>query len=68
MLPRRYGATCAVCDTSFSSGQTLFSREAEPLVPDKSSGRRVQEIEIAYDLIGIVPMELLNAVITGKAA
>ena len=28
----------------------------------------VQKIEIAYDLIGIVPMELLNAVITGKAA
>ena len=35
---------------------------------DKSGGQRVQEIEIAYDLIGIVPMELLNAVITGKAA
>ena len=36
--------------------------------PDKSSGQRVQEIKIAYDLIGIVPMELLNAVIMGKAA
>ena len=36
--------------------------------PDKSSGQRVQEIDIAYDNIGIVPMELLNAVIMGKAA
>ena len=36
--------------------------------PDKSSGHRTQEVEIAYDLIGIVPMELLLTVTQGKAA
>ena len=28
--------------------------------PDKSSGRRVQKVDISYDLVGILPAALLN--------
>ena len=36
--------------------------------PDKSSGHRVQEIEISYNYIGILPASLLQSVQNAKTA
>ena len=36
--------------------------------PDKSSGHRVQDVEISYNYIGILPANLLYDVMNGKAA
>lgn len=37
-------------------------------LPDKSSGKRVQEIEISYNYIGILPANLLYSVQNAKTA
>lgn len=36
--------------------------------PDKSSGRRVQKVDISYDLVGILPAALLNDLQNGETA
>jgi Pyruvate/2-oxoacid:ferredoxin oxidoreductase delta subunit len=36
--------------------------------PDKSSGHRVQDIDISYDFIGILPYSLLNSLRNGETA
>lgn len=36
--------------------------------PDKSSGHRVQDVDISYNYIGILPASLLNDLINGNAA
>ena len=36
--------------------------------PDKSSGHRVQDVDISYNYIGILPANLLYDIINGKAA
>lgn len=36
--------------------------------PDKSSGHREQQIEISYDLVGILPAALLNNLQNGETA
>ena len=36
--------------------------------PDKSSGHRVQDVDISYNYIGILPASLLNDLINGTAA
>ena len=36
--------------------------------PDKSSGHRVQDVDISYNYIGILPVSLLNDLINGTAA
>ena len=36
--------------------------------PDKSSGHRVQDVDISYNHIGILPANLLYDVMNGKAA
>lgn len=36
--------------------------------PDKSSGHREQQIDISYDLVGILPMSLLNDLSNGETA
>ena len=36
--------------------------------PDKSSGHRVQEIEISYNMLGILPMNLISAVLKEEVA
>ena len=35
---------------------------------DKSSGRRVQKVDISYDLVGILPAALLNGLSNGETA
>ena len=35
---------------------------------DKSSGHRVQDVDISYNYIGILPVSLLNDLINGTAA
>ena len=36
--------------------------------PDKSSGHRVQDVDISYNYIGMLPASLLNDLINGTAA
>ncbi len=36
--------------------------------PDKSSGRRVQKVDISYDLVGILPASMLNDLQNGETA
>ena len=36
--------------------------------PDKSSGHRVQDVDISYNHIGILPANLLYDIMNGKAA
>ena len=36
--------------------------------PDKSSGHREQQIDISYDLVGILPASLLNDLQNGETA
>lgn len=36
--------------------------------PDKSSGHRVQDVEISYNYIGILPANLLYDIQNGKTA
>ena len=36
--------------------------------PDKSSGHREQQIDISYDLVGILPMSLLESLQNGETA
>ena len=36
--------------------------------PDKSTGHRVQQIDISYDLMGILPASLLNDLQNGETA
>ncbi len=36
--------------------------------PDKSSRRRVQKVDISYDLVGILPTALLNDLQNGETA
>ena len=36
--------------------------------PDKSSGHRVQDVNISYNYIGILPASILNDLINGTAA
>ncbi len=36
--------------------------------PDKSSGCRVQKVDISYDLVGILPAALLNDLQKGETA
>ena len=36
--------------------------------PDKSKGYREQQIDISYDLIGILPASLLNSLQNGETA
>ena len=36
--------------------------------PDKSSGHREQQIDISYDLMGILPISLLNDLSNGETA
>jgi hypothetical protein len=36
--------------------------------PDKSNGHRVQDIDISYDFIGILPYSLLNSLQNGETA
>lgn len=36
--------------------------------PDKSTGQRVQQIDISYDLVGILPASLLNDLNNGETA
>lgn len=36
--------------------------------PDKSKGYREQQIDISYDLVGILPASLLNSLQNGETA
>ena len=36
--------------------------------PDKSNGHREQQIDISYDLVGILPMSLLESLQNGETA
>ena len=36
--------------------------------PDKSKGYREQQIDISYDLVGILPVSLLNSLQNGETA
>jgi len=36
--------------------------------PDTSSGQRIQDVDISYNYIGILPANLLYDIINGKAA
>jgi hypothetical protein len=36
--------------------------------PDKSKGHREQQIDISYDLVGILPSSLLNDLQNGETA
>ncbi|MBR6763328.1 MAG: DUF4368 domain-containing protein, partial [Clostridia bacterium] len=36
--------------------------------PDKSSGHRVQDVDVSYNHIGILPANLLYDIMNGKAA
>ena len=36
--------------------------------PDKSKGYREQQIDISYDLVGILPLSLLNGLQNGETA
>ena len=36
--------------------------------PDKSSGHRVQDVDISYNYVGILPASMLNDIINGNAA
>ena len=36
--------------------------------PDKSSGHRVQDVEISYNYIGILPASILSDLMNGNAA
>ena len=36
--------------------------------PDKASGHREQQIDISYNLVGLLPMSLLDSLHNGKTA